>query len=135
MKKNLLIALSFVMLSTTIAVADEFDSLNGITPAQKQKLSQITLMYKNESNTLEKRIIEYNTEKARLQRDREKSPTDIAMMTAAYDKNIQVMKAQKAKLDKDTDALYKSVLTEEQYKQYQAQKVQTENAFSNFLQK
>lgn len=135
MKKNLLIALSFIMLNTTIAVADDFDYLNGVTPAQKQKLSQINLMYKNESNTLDKRIIEYNTEKARLQRDKEKSPTDIAMMTAAYDKNIQVMKSQKEKLEKDTDALYKSVLTEEQYKQYQAQKVQTENAFSNFLQK
>lgn len=136
MKKNILLTISaLVLISSNIALAEDFDSLENITPVQKQKLSQIHFKYKQDYNSLEQRIIEYNSKMAVLQKDTEKSPAEIAMLKAAYERNLKTLKAQQAQLETDTDTLYKNVLTEEQYAQYKSQKQQTEDAFNNFLQK
>lgn len=135
MRKILLLSMAAVILASNAVFADTFDNLEGITPAQKNKLSQIHVQYKQEYNSLEQKMIEYNTKISKLQRETEKSPAEIAMLSAAYERNLKTLKEQQDKLEKDTDLLYKGVLTEEQYKQYQAQKVQVEDAFSNFLQK
>ncbi len=135
MKKFLLITLVVLFLSSNYVFAGNFDNLNGITPVQKQKLSQIQFRYKNDYNAIEQSLIDYNSKLSKLEQETDKSPSDIAMLKAAYERNIKTLKAQQLKLESDTDELYKSVLTEEQYKQYQTQKIQTQEAFNNFLQK
>ena len=135
MKKFFLITLVVLFLSSNYVFAGDFDNLNGITPAQKQKLSQIHFRYKQDYNSIEQKIIEYNSKLYNLSHEKDKTPADIAMLKAAYERNLKTLKSQQEKLQADTDELYKSVLTEEQYKQYEAQKVQTEDAFNNFLQK
>ncbi len=135
MKKILLVIMVALFFNLNSVFAQDFDNLEGITPAQKQKLSQIHFRYKNEYNSIEQNIIEYNSKLAKLSQETDKSPSDIAMLKSAYERNLKTLKAQQEKLDIDIDELYKSVLTEEQYKQYKAQKVQTQEAFNNFLQK
>lgn len=135
MKKNFLFALAVMILMSGSVFADNFDDLEGITPAQKQKLSQIHFKYKQENNALEQRIIENNSKLLQLQNETGKSASDIAMLKAAYERNINTLKRQQDDLEKSTNESYKTILTEEQFKQYEAQKVQTENAFNNFLQK
>lgn len=135
MKKILLVIMVALFFNLNSVFAQDFDNLEGITPAQKQKLSQIHFRYKNEYNSIEQNIIEYNSKLAKLSQETDKSPSDIAMLKSAYERNLKTLKAQQEKLDIDVDELYKSVLTEEQYKQYKAQKVQTQEAFNNFLQK
>lgn len=135
MKKILLVIMVALFFNLNSVFAQDFDNLEGITPAQKQKLSQIHFRYKNEYNSIEQNIIEYNSKLAKLSQETDKSPSDIAMLKSAYERNLKTLKAQQEKLDIDVDELYKSILTEEQYKQYKAQKVQTQEAFNNFLQK
>lgn len=135
MKKILLVIMVALFFNLNSVFAQDFDNLEGITPAQKQKLSQIHFRYKNEYNSIEQNIIEYNSKLAKLSQETDKSPSDIAMLKSAYERNLKTLKAQQEKLDIDIDELYKSILTEEQYKQYKAQKVQTQEAFNNFLQK
>ena len=135
MKKILLVIMVALFFNLNSVFAQDFDNLEGITPAQKQKLSQIHFRYKNEYNSIEQNIIEYNSKLAKLSQETDKSPSDIAMLKSAYERNLKTLKAQQEKLDIDVDELYKSVLTEEQYKQYKAQKAQTQEAFNNFLQK
>lgn len=135
MKKNLLLSLAVMILMSGSAFADNFDNLDGITSAQKQQLSRIHFKYKQENNALEQRIIENNSKLLQLQNDTSKSPSEAAMLKSSYEKNIKTLKDQQADLEKITDESYKSILTEAQFQQYKAQKVQTENAFSNFLQK
>ncbi len=135
MKKNLLIIMFSLILSMNLAFAGEFDSLNGISPAQKQKLSQINAQYKIQNDLLDQKIISYNTKLSALRADNTKSPAEVAMLSATYEKNLETLKEQQKKLQLDTDELYKSVMTLDQYSAYKKQNIEVENAFKNFLDK
>ncbi len=137
MKKSLIVLTALLLMNSTVVWADDFSGIDGITADQRQKLSRIHFKYKTENNNLEQKIIEYNSMIINLKNSSgdNKSPSDIAKLTEAYQKNIDTLKEEQKKLEEETKSLYKAVFTEEQYKQYEAQKVKTENAFNNFLQK
>ena len=57
------------------------------------------------------------------------------MLISTYERNLKTLNVQKEELKKQTEALYKSIMTMKQYQQYQAQQMQVQNAFNDFLRK
>lgn len=136
MKKTaLLLGIVAILASSNVVFAEGFDALEGITPAQMQKLTQIQHNFKQENNSLEMRIMEYNNKIAQIKNDVDKTPEQISLLTGAYERNLSTLKTQQKILEQKTDALYKSVMTIEQYNQYKAQQINVQDAFKNFLQK
>lgn len=136
MKKTTLFLGIIALLASSVSVfAEGFDSLENITSAQKQKLTQIQYNYKQENNSLEMRIMDYNNKIAQVKNDKDKTPEQVLLLTSAYERNLSTLKTQQKVLEQKTDAMYKSVLTPEQYNQYKAQQLNVQDSFNNFLQK
>ena len=135
--KKFIAILSIMMLFTTAgrAFADDFSALQNLTPVQKQQLSQVQFKYKQEIDSLNNRIMDYQNKLAQLNKQTEKTSTEIALIKATYERNVETLKAQQDILKKQMDASYKNVMTQEQYQQYQAQQIQVQDAFANFLRK
>ncbi|MCD7880054.1 MAG: hypothetical protein LUG16_09005 [Candidatus Gastranaerophilales bacterium] len=134
MKKTVLI-LSLICVFCSAAYADIFDNLTNLTPSQKQQLTIAHNAYKQENNSIETRIMDYNNKLAQLKNDKEKSESQISLLSSAYQRNLETLKSKQAQLQKDTDAKYKSIMTLEQYNQYKAQEVNVQDSFNKFLQK
>lgn len=133
--KKLIIALGVLSVFCVSALAQDFSYLENLSPVQKQKLTQIYNNYKQENNTLEMRITNYKDKLNQLSKQTDKSAEQINLLKSAYERNLSTLTEQQAQLKKYTDDLYKNVMTADQYKQYQAQQLQAENAFSDFLRK
>ncbi len=134
-KTTLLIGVMALLASSSVAIAEGFDSLENITPAQKQKLTQIQYNYKQENNSLETRIMDYNNKINQVKNDPDKTPEQVSLLTSAYERNLATLKAQQKVLEQKTDSMYKSILTPEQYNQYKVQQINVQNSFDNFLKK
>lgn len=124
-----------ILSAASVAFAQDFSNLENLSPVQKQKLNQIYYNYKQENNSLEMRITSYKDKLNQLSKQTDKSAEQINLLKSSYERNLNTLTAQQNQLKKQTEDLYKSVMTADQYKQYQAQQLQTENAFSNFLRK
>ena len=136
MKKLILFSTVICLLcSANVVFAEDFDSLEGITAAQKQQLTQIQYNFKQENNSLETRIMEYNNKIEQVKNDKDKTTEQAALLTSAYERNLSTLKTQQKLLEQKTDNLYKSVLTDEQYNQYKAQQTNVQDSFNKFLQK
>lgn len=137
MKKSaLLLVLSIILVSSNFVLAsDDFDRLENITPAQKQQISNVQNSYKIKNNELETRIMSYTDKIARLKSDTEKSQDQVSLLIGAYERNIATLKAQQDSLKKETTEKYRTILTEEQFKQYQAMQITVQDSFNKFLQK
>lgn len=134
MKKFLLAFVALgIICSANVVMADSFDSLQNLTPVQKQKLTQIQFSYKNQIDSLETRIMEYKNKLARAKSDTTKTKEQIALLTSTYERNISTLETQKEQLESAMDNAYKSVMTLEQYKQYRAQQINVQDAFSEFV--
>ena len=135
--KKLIATLSILVLfaTTGTAFADDFSALQGLTAVQKQQLSQVQFRFKQENDALNNKIIDYQNKLAQLNKQTEKTPEQIALIKATYERNIATFKAQQDTLKKKMEASYKNVMTQEQFQQYQAQQIQVEDAFANFLRK
>lgn len=133
--KKFLLTLSIVgiIASTNIVMAESFDSLSNLTPVQKQKLSQIQFNYKSQIDALENRIMDYQNKLARAKADITKSKEQIALITSAYERNIQTLETQKAQLEDAMNNSYRSVMTPEQFRQYSTQQIKVQDAFSEFV--
>ena len=133
--KKILLALSIVgiIASSNVVMAESFDSLQNLTPVQKQKLSQIQFNYKSQIDALETRIMDYKNKLARAKADVTKSKEQIALITSAYERNIQTLETQKAQLEDAMKNSYRSVMTPEQFKQYSTQQIKVQDAFSEFV--
>ena len=134
-KTTLLFGVMAVLASSGIVFAEGFDSLDGITPVQMQKLTKIQYNFKQENNSLEMRIMDYNNKIAQVKNDPDKTPEQVTLLTSAYERNLSTLKTQQKILEQKTDAMYKSILTPEQYNQYKAQQINVQDSFNNFLQK
>lgn len=135
MKKTAFLLGLICAFAGSAAFADVFDSLEGITPAQKQNLTRINFNYKQKNNDLEMRIIEYNNKINQLKQDKDKTPEQIELLSGAYERNLETFKAQQKQLEQETDKLYKANMTEEQYLQYRALQMNVQDSFNDFLQK
>ena len=135
MKKIILAFAAFLFLFSNNAFAGNFDSLEGITAEQLDKLSEIQQQFKQENNSIEQKLMEYSAKIAKVQKEVDKSAADIAILSAAYERNIKTLKAQQLKLETTELEAIKAVLTDEQYNQYLTQRDKTLDAFYNFLQK
>ena len=133
--KKFLLALSIVgiFVSCNTVMAESFDSLQNLTPVQKQKLSQIQFNYKSQIDALENRIMDYKNKLARAKADVTKSKEQLALITSAYERNIQTLETQKAQLEDAMKNSYRSVMTPEQFKQYSTQQIKVQDAFSEFV--
>ena len=133
--KKFLLALSIVGIigSANIVMAESFDSLKNLTPVQKQKLSQIQFNYKAQLDELDNRIMDYQNKLARAKADITKSQEQKALITSAYERNIQTLQTQKSQIEDAMKASYKSVMTPEQFKQYSTQQIKVQDAFSEFV--
>ncbi|MCD7740073.1 MAG: hypothetical protein LUH11_01835 [Candidatus Gastranaerophilales bacterium] len=136
MKKiALLLGFMFVFCSSSVVFAGDFDSLEGLSDTQKQKLTEIQLNYKQQNDSLENQIMDYNNKLQQVKNDKEKTPSQISLISSAYERNIETLKTRQEQLKQETDASYKTIMTEEQFKQYQAQQLKVDDAFDKFLQK
>lgn len=133
--KKFLLALSMVgiIASTNVVLAESFDSLNNLTPVQKQQLSQIQFNYKTQIDALDNKIMNYKNNLARVQSDITKSKEQIAIATSTYQRNIQTLETQKAQLEDAMRNSYRSVMTPEQFRQYSSQQLKVQDAFSEFV--
>lgn len=125
----------FLLTSSAFATTTNFDKLEGLSAVQQQKLSQIQFNFKQKNQEIESRLSAYQNKLNQLKADTTKTKEQINLLAASYERNISVFKAQQEALKKETEALYKSVMTPEQFLQYQAQQIQVNKAFSDFLQK
>lgn len=136
MKKLFILSAVFCLaLSTTSAFADNFDALENITPAQKQRLTEVQTLYKPQLNAIDDKIMNYNSKIAQVKEDKYKTKEQSALLTSAYERNVESLKNQKNVLEAEMDKKYKAIMTDEQYKQYKAQQIAVDNAFTKFLQK
>lgn len=135
--KKVFIALSLFafLISFGSAFADDFDALEGISAEQKQKLTNVQFQYKQEYDSNQTKIMDYENKLKQLKSDTSISPEQASLLISAYERNISVIAARQAQLTNEKNLKYKEVLTDEQYKQYQAQQIRVENAFSDFLRK
>ena len=122
MKNIFIIFLLTLFLFVNSVKAVEISSTDGITAAQKQQLSRIEFDYNQKYSSIDNRIKEYTNKMEAVQKDTTKTPEQISLIMGAYERNLQTLKFQKQMLDKEIDNLYKSVLNEEQLKQYKMQK-------------
>ncbi len=119
----------------TSCFADEFDNLEGITPTQKEQITQIQLVYKQEYNANETKIMDYTNKLNQIKQEVSAEPSQQALLIGAYERNISALKSRQEKLKQETDEKYKTVLTDKQYHQYLSEQIKVENAFSDFLKK
>ena len=133
--KKILLTLSIVgiIASVNIAMAESFDSLQNLTPVQKQKLTQIQFNYKSQIDALDNRIMDYKNKLAKAQADVTKSKEQKALITSSYQRNIQTLETQKAQLEEAMKNSYKSVMTAEQFREYSSQQLKVQDAFSEFV--
>lgn len=134
MVKRILV-LIFIFFLSAPAFSQDFSYLDDLSAVQKQKLSQIYHSYKQESNSLEMRIMHYQEKLNKLQTVQDRSAEQINLLKTAYERNIKTLAVQQELLKSKTEDMYKSVMTPNQYKQHLAQQMQIENAFSDFLRK
>lgn len=133
--KKFLLTLSIVgiIASVNIAMAESFDTLQNLTPVQKQKLTQIQFNYKSQIDALDNRIMDYKNKLAKAQADVTKSKEQKALITSSYQRNIQTLETQKAQLEEAMKNSYKSVMTAEQFREYSSQQLKVQDAFSEFV--
>lgn len=133
--KKFLLTLSIVgiIASVNVAMAESFDSLQNLTPVQKQKLTQIQFNYKSQIDALENKIMDYKNKLARAQSDVTKSKEQKALITSSYQRNIQILETQKAQLEDAMRSSYRSVMTAEQFREYSSQQLKVQDAFSEFV--
>ena len=136
MKKiNLMFVLFFLLSSFNFASAIDVEKITDLTPEQKTKIAEIQSNYTKEYNDNETKIMDYTNKLNQIKTDTDKTPEQISILSGAYERNLIAIKARQQQLKNETEETYKSILTEEQYKQYQLQQLQVDNAFSEFLKK
>ena len=124
-----------VLASFNFAFAIDLEKISNLTPDQKVKIAEFQSNYVKQYNDNETKIMDYTNKVNQIKSDNEKSPEQISLLSSAYERNLTALKAQQQQLKNQSENFYKSVLTEEQYKQYQLQQFQVDNAFSEFLKK
>lgn len=135
--KNIIytLLLSFVFCLVTPAIADDFSYLEDLTAVQKQKLGQYNHSYAQSVKSLDMRINNYQEKINQIKSAQNASAEQVNLLITSYERNIKVLNTQKEQLKKQLESQYKSVMSAEQYKQYLAQQMQVQNAFSDFLRK
>ena len=133
--KKLILSLTVlsIMVSANVVMAEGFDNLTNLTPVQKQKLNQIQFNYKQDYNSLETRIMDYQSKLAQVQNAADKTPQEKALIKATYEKNIATLKAQQNAVKANAEKMYQTVMTPAQFQQYSVQQSRAEMQMSDFL--
>ena len=122
-----------ILFATNFVMAEGFDNLTNLTPVQKQKLNQIQFNYKQDYNSLETRIMGYQSKLAQLQNATDKSAQEKALIKATYEKNIATLKAQQKAVKDNAEKMYQTILTPAQFQEYNLQTSKAELQMSEFL--
>ncbi len=134
-KYSLILALSFLLSSINICYAINIENISNLTPEQKTKIAEIQTAYTKEYNENETKIMDYTNKLNQIKADTEKTADQISILAGAYERNLIAIKARQQQLKNETEEQYHALLTEEQYKEYQMQQLQVDNAFNEFLKK
>lgn len=116
--KKLIFTILSLFFSMNFVFAASFDEIEGLTPVQKQKLSNINFEFEQKNNSLNLRLNEYSDKIEMVKNDTDKTEAQKSLLVGAYERNIETLKSQQKLLKQEVDNLYKSVLTEEQYIKY-----------------
>ena len=135
MKKYFAFIIVCLFLLSNRAFAEVFDNISNLTETQKEQLTKVHDNYKEENNKIETQIMDFNSKLLKIKAEKDKTDSDIQILTSAYQRNIDSLKEQQKELTKKFNEDYKSILTEEQYKQYELQLEYAQSAFTKFLQK
>ena len=135
MKNIVYTLLLFIFCMVTPAIAADFSYLKDLTPVQKQKLERYGYSYQQNIHSLDMRIDNYRNKIKQINSQQNVPKQQADLLIFSYEKNIKTLVAQKDELKEKMDSQYKSILTEEQYKQYSAHPVLIQNSFSDFLRK
>ena len=135
MKKIAILSVIFCFMSSVSVIAGDFDKLEDLSPEQKQQLTQIHANYKEQINSIDDDLMNYSNKILQVKQDKDKTAEQSMLLISAYERNIESLKNQKKQLEAKKDSEYKAVMTVEQYKQYSAQQIVVDNAFSEFLKK
>ena len=134
MKKAILsLTVLSILFSANVVMAEGFDNLTNLTPVQKQKLNQIHFNYKQEYNSLESRIMGYQSKLAQVQTATDKTAQEKALIQATYEKNIATLKAQQKAVKANAEKMYQTIMTPAQFQQYSMQESRAELQMSDFL--
>ena len=133
--KKLILSLTVlsIMLSANVVMAEGFDNLTNLTPVQKQKLNQIQFNYKQDYNSLETRIMDYQSKLAQVQNATDKTAQEKALIKATYEKNIATLKAQQKAVKANAEKMYQTIMTPAQFQQYNLESSKAELQMSEFL--
>lgn len=138
MKKLLIIASILCIGSAGTSVyaqIENFENLTNLNPEQSAQLAKIQENYKQRYNEIETNIMNYTDKLNRVKQDTDKTPEQLSILKEAYERNIDMLKKQKQLLEETTEAQYKTILNQEQYKQLKSEQSAVESSFEKFLRK
>lgn len=115
---NILFTLLLVIFTGSVSFAADYSSVTGLSPMQTEQLKRIEFAYKQQYETIEKRIQNYKEKINEVKNDTEKSTEQKSLLTGAYERNIEILKKQQKQAADVAENSYKSTLNEEQYQQF-----------------
>ena len=94
--KKLIVTLGILssLFIANIAMADVFDTLEGLSPTQKEQLTQIYNTYKEQNNSIDTQIMQYTDKISQLKNVTNKTETELSLLKSNYETNVQSLKNQ-----------------------------------------
>ena len=111
--------LFFSSFSQNLAFAldsSEIDSLN--FDLKQEKISRIKSDFLRQNSFYDSKILEYNDKISVVQKDENKSDAQKKLLIGAYERNIDTLKLQQKLLKQETDSLYKSVMSDDEFAKF-----------------
>ncbi len=111
--------LIFSFITQNIAFAlesSEIDSLN--IELKQEKISRIKSDFLRQNSFYDSKILEYNDKISIVQKDENKSDAQKKLLIGAYERNIDTLKLQQKLLKQETDSLYKSVMSDDEFAKF-----------------
>lgn len=129
MKKFLIIC--FLCFLANSVQAGSFDNITDITEEQKTRLNEIQLDYEKEFRSLEKKFENFSAKLDNIRTAQDKTKEQIDILSAAYERNLIVIRNMQEILSINTDNKYKEILTKKQYNQYRTEKNKIHDSLDN----
>lgn len=129
MKKILIVC--FLCFLANSVQAGSFDNITDITDEQKTLLNEIQIDYEKEFQSLEKKFENFSEKLDNIKTAQDKTKEQIDILSAAYERNLIVIRNMQEILSINTDNKYKEILTKKQYSQYRTEKNKINDCLDN----
>lgn len=108
----------FIFFANTVSADDLLNPDVSLQPVQQDKISQIKSNFENQNNMFETKIADYNNKISLVENDENKSEAQKKLLIGAYERNIDTLKLQQKMLKQETESLYKSVMSDEEFAKF-----------------